>query len=89
MSMHTAGPWRIQFAGGAHVILSGSRSSSIAQVVAHDAEDAANARLIATAPELLEALRDAAKYLSYGVPESHPLLQGVDAAIAKAEGRAP
>jgi hypothetical protein len=45
-------------------------------------EDAANARLIAAAPELLAALKDVREY--YGPSEYMPQ---VDAAIAKAEGR--
>jgi hypothetical protein len=51
-------------------------------------ESAANARLIAAAPELLAALRDAARFLVYPGNVVHPeVLPKVRAAIAKAEGR--
>lgn len=47
-------------------------------------EAAANARLIAAAPDLLEALREAWPY----VPEHHgPVQATIRAAIEKAEGR--
>ena len=56
MNAYTPGSWTIIFRAGAWLIRSGGRS--IAQLVAEDAQDKANAHLIAAAPELLEALRD-------------------------------
>jgi hypothetical protein len=58
-------------------------------------EAEANARLIAAAPELLEAARQCLKAMEvverdYGWPYNAPLLsamQGAEAAIAKAEGK--
>lgn len=48
----------------------------------------ANARLIAAAPEMLEALRRAERYISDDQPdEEGSLLKAIRAAIAKAEGR--
>lgn len=50
----------------------------------------ANARLIAAAPELLEALRDVlriARAASVGISGNQPRLDRASAAIAKAEGR--
>ena len=41
------------------------------------------------APEMFEARKDAAQYLGYSVPDDHPVMAKVDAAIAKAEGRNP
>ena len=63
-----------------------------------DQENAANAALIAAAPELLEALQFTRGYVEgqkaselseHGFTEEHwdTLLAHVDAAIAKAEGR--
>lgn len=46
----------------------------------------ANARLIAAAPEMLEALREAEKQLAVSAGDSFALVE-VRAAIAKAEGR--
>lgn len=52
----------------------------------------ANARLIAAAPELLEALKELTKGMWAGEGVSHPLVEGSEVlkarlAIAKAEGR--
>jgi hypothetical protein len=48
----------------------------------------ANARLIAAAPELLEALRDVLHHQVYGTSTSLPLaIERAQAAIVKAEGR--
>ena len=59
------------------------------------ATDEANARLIAAAPDLLEAARDLVRFIERDWPQIHPdgdLLHGgaliaIRAAIAKAEGR--
>lgn len=55
----------------------------------------ANARLIAAAPDLLEALKEVRRFLDHGEPvriaasaHDRQLMELVDAAIAKAEGRA-
>lgn len=57
-----------------------------------DEVDEANARLIAAAPELLEAIRDLlvianSRGTSLGLDEGGPVLDKARAAIAKAEGR--
>ena len=50
-----------------------------------DGEEAANARLIAAAPELLEALQQAEEWLT-GWASAEPYLSVIRAAIAKATG---
>ena len=51
---HTPGPWGVVFKAGAWLVRSNGRA--IAQLVAHDPQDEANARLIAAAPEMLTLL---------------------------------
>ena len=55
MTQHTPGPWTLTFRAGAWLIQAAGRV--VAQIVAHDAEDEASARLIALAPEMAELLR--------------------------------
>ena len=61
MSAHTKGPWVISGGGSLHLsVLSQDDEQTIADVwfIRRDPEEGnANARLIAAAPELLEALR--------------------------------
>lgn len=97
MSQHTPGPWgAYQLKGheGSDFwwISAGNRNgwkgASYMQVSGQIGE--ANARLIAAAPELLEALEQAADYLAEFFEEGreHRVIKLADAAIAKAEGRA-
>jgi len=90
---HTPGPWRLDeignveseavhniavvFSAAGQVNWSGSDFDTLAHCEA-------NARLIAAAPELLEALKYARRFLK---PSDHDTAF-VDAAIAKAEGGA-
>ena len=96
---HTPGPWHVYEAApeGCREIRGSARKVALAVTVglADDAKDAANARLIAAAPELLAALADCIDVLT------EPGMMDVDewktwkkraesagrAAIAKAEGR--
>jgi hypothetical protein len=99
---HTPGPWTvdphflddIMAADGldvATVVLTGEHCRDMP-------ERRANARLIAAAPELLEACKEAALFMRSAIedrvmlegfdPESHHGLKMVRAAIIKAEGRA-
>ncbi len=98
MSAHTAGPWTLvaqsdgsamiarEFATGKQMNPKGLRL--IAHVLARGnslAEDEANARLIAAAPELLEALHGA---VDNPTEDAYWILQA-RSAIAKATGETP
>ncbi len=95
MAGHTKGPWVVDSVGVSvqHTLPRGKgtrricRTSSTAGVrnLPIDAENAANATLIAAAPDLLEALED----LVVQVGDSHTMRHEIDtarAAIAKARG---
>lgn len=101
---HTPGPWKnMRIDAGITAQLPDGTASTIAHVDFSKSRDewVANAVLIATAPELLDALKDAKQLLDAlrmdsGVGEiltdsQRELYQAVDAkvtsAIAKAEGR--
>lgn len=99
MSAHTPGPWKIITLEGVdgHLFLCHDDGTEnipplVAKVYDHQHADAeANARLIAAAPELLEALRELLDQLEgIGIPEwagAEGLYLGqAAAAIAKAEG---
>jgi hypothetical protein len=86
---HSPGVWTAATAAGHHVAyLTDGRIAAYCGVVGadDDAESVANARLIAAAPELLEALRqvkeDMLPNMSHG--EVLTLEAVIDAAIAKA-----
>lgn len=99
---HTPRPWFVKFVGGAFLVRAEKRHAKdwrvVAQVVLHEREDEANARLIAAAPDLLECLKELldAMYESdgaYGIVRTGvknagdaEIIQRCDAAIAKAEG---
>ena len=97
---HTPGPWKVNL-NGAVLSFNGdiiphlmtlTRSGEITE-----SEYEANARLIVAAPELLEALKIASKKLNALYAGRTPndetsvidsLIQDIESAIAKAEGRA-
>lgn len=86
---HTPGPWEyrgdgLYAAGDNYPFLCGWDDGSF--VGCNDPVDAANIRLIAAAPELLAALKEARDALN-GAPNTCGLHTQIDAAIAKAEGR--
>lgn len=86
MSKHTPGPWKVEGSIYEHMhseIVSAMPGSErgIAQVWKHE-NAMADARLIAAAPELLEAVREIAKQW----PDSSAA-KTARAAISKAEGR--
>ena len=101
MNTHTKGAWHIGEGNGEGSIFAdsgrtrlesdGTTLYPICQVNNgwNEAEDAANARLIATAPELLEALRVAESELRYhAATRNSEALNIVRAAIQKATGGA-
>lgn len=78
---HTHGPWKVDDTWGLIV------SNDGAEIAACHSGIAANARLIAAAPDLLAALHAAAVILRTTAPGHNVTLVQVEAAIAKAEGR--
>lgn len=88
MSAHTKGPWVISGGGSLHLsVLSQDDEQTIADVwfIRRDPEEGnANARLIAAAPELLEALRQLLH--SSGLDERAAAQMAAHAAIHKATG---
>ena len=95
MSKHTPGPWIMTRRGEHYHDIHGRRWEELARVVTKtdgaikdSAEGMANAKLIAAAPELLEALKHLEGFLSNkGYSEHDPLVRGMARqAIAKAEG---
>lgn len=94
MSKHTPGPWVIRYKDA--VYAQSERFIADCELTPYDARpqppnstDAANARLIAAAPELLEALRDALTVIEQdmSIVERNKKRDKVIAAINKAEGR--
>ncbi len=91
MTKHTPGPWitnggQIETEQG---VYNGGIIATVGIVNHQDATDIANARLIAAAPELLAAAKQAREHLVYyrSVPAGQTVMDNLDAAIAKAEGR--
>lgn len=89
MSKHTPGPWNIKSFGSAEIIISAPTMPYVAvaspSLHAQTGTGESNARLIAAAPELLEACKFALDHLdpSNGAEECR---EQVKKAIAKAEG---
>lgn len=92
---HTPGPWRWNHFPDNESYLEDSHSASVIEgsiVTADNEEREANARLIAAAPDLLEAARyvieDAVSDMPATARVTKISLDALRAAIAKAEGRA-
>lgn len=84
MSKHTLGPWEIAVFPDKRIFVENSYGDGVGEVY-----DYANARLVAAAPDLLEALKIADGALNED-SNGQVLLEAsgyVRAAIAKAEGR--
>ena len=89
MSKHTPGPWAIYVNALSDIVIrkmskDGYELCSIARV----SSGYANARLIAAAPELLEALEACDALLSLNIPFEGEITRRIRAAIAKAKGGA-
>lgn len=87
-SKHTPGPWRQSLTDDTRIIdSSGCEVASVAGDYQHDyARMEANARLIAAAPELLEALAGMVDSYELEASPINPALISARAAIAKATG---
>ena len=94
---HTPGPWSLETVrtsvGVCHQIGPLGCSTKLKSAClyddcysdrARDLQLLADARLIAAAPELLEALKEAAKYVVFA-GNDHPVMHQIVAAISKAE----
>ena len=96
---HTTGPWVIDwnvsrldiFGADETTLVASLRRSSLSQAI--DEAARSNARLIAAAPEMYEAIAAIATAMNLGyipneiLSEGSPILEGLRAAIAKAEGK--
>ena len=96
---HTTGPWVIDwnvsrldiFGSDETTLVASLRRSPLSQAI--DEAARANARLIAAAPEMYEAIAAIATAMNLGyipneiLSEGSPILEGLRAAIAKAEGK--
>lgn len=90
MSKHTAGPWGIIIGDAGPIVFSGQKSNMVAHCIKawSSEERMANARLIAAAPDLLEALKamfDATTDNEIRGADGSPI-ERARAAIAKATG---
>jgi hypothetical protein len=85
---HTPGPWRYQEKSDAytHIVRAGEHRfiCQLPQDTSGKAE--ADARLIAAAPDMLALLNEAAEFIQ-PFNRAEDLLDRIEAAIAKAEGR--
>ena len=98
MGKHTPGPWAIDEshingsinAGKRHVALASFYNCHDEEVRVTRDQQKANAQLIAAAPDLLAALKQALEALEraddYGVPGLGRIIDAADDAIRKAEG---
>ena len=95
---HTPGEWRVGFENAGimaqciernpgWIPVTGACMSFAFGAVVAMVDGEANARLIAAAPDLLEALKIAETHGMWGTAEGWPVLAQVRAAITKAEGK--
>jgi hypothetical protein len=87
MNKHTAGPWKASQGFDVGVYGCGYRVALMTSGEVN--RDMANARLIAAAPELLEALVLVRDYVVTMKQMGHEYQVAIDAAIAKATGETP
>lgn len=82
---HTPGPWHVGMKPGPIVYGPKGEQVSPLNIMLDPEEAKANARLIAAAPELLDALKSVLPYLGEEVSSS--VMRKVHDALSKAEGR--
>ena len=99
VSAHTPGPWLVSHDSDRDVVTQDGASTAVASIIGGDdfitrwPETAANARLVAAAPDLLSALanlRDEAQHFldtDRGAYDLEDAIIAADAAIAKTEGK--
>ena len=89
MSKHTPGPWFVAGVDGGKVSIESKHTPYVA-LVDYCTSQKANARLIAAAPNLLEALEMLSNCSEYPTPKQNIALAITQAhtAIAKAKGEA-
>lgn len=86
----TPGPWTAEKNGGKGAWIKGANGEWSAMACGTDDENAdANARLIAAAPDLLEALKVMIDITVGDIYSLDPAITAARKAIAKAEGRHP
>ena len=89
---HTPGPWFVPAPTYRTLYVEARIGNMMLQEVAScgptadPAQQAANARLIAAAPELLEALADCVAHMHWTQPQGETALKKAKAVIAKATG---
>jgi len=92
MVKHTSGPWSVdqlddngqRVVRGEHIEIATCWHHCVGSI---EKEMEANAHLIAAAPDLLDALRDALAYMDRGTWPGYDPVQTAKRAISKAEGR--
>lgn len=87
---HTPGPWIARLEGENWLIEANNRKACIAYGASWYSDlqpGEANARLIAAAPEMLEALKEAEEQSRKRLPVKKETWLKMQAVIAKAEGR--
>ena len=91
-TQHIPGPWRVTAHGGGEYTVE-AHTETVATSVDETGEECAwaehteaNARLIAAAPDLLEALQASLKLIELSVPFEGEVTRKARAAIAKATG---
>ncbi len=83
---YTSGPWEARYEQMAYIVYADDQPGGLARIVCYPAEEErANARLIAAAPDLLEALQEIVAW--YGHHSGGPMLAAAREAIARAEGQ--
>lgn len=89
---HTPGPWKVEIDSDGSVLImcsDGAHRYYIGDMEDTCTECHANARLIAAAPDLLEACRAFIEADMQWTDVANAVLEQMEAAIAKAEGREP